>query len=134
MRRVLLLTVASALIFGALACGGDQVRILDIEPRVVGLQGDQPVKILGQNFRTDIGYTVYFGSRRAKAVTILDPQTIVAYTPQAESPETVTVNVRMDDGHAFQIVEGFRFEDQGGSVVEALGEGAQKAKKGNLAF
>ncbi|MDH5491221.1 MAG: IPT/TIG domain-containing protein [Myxococcales bacterium] len=129
------MTLASALLFGAIACsGGGEVQIANLEPRVAGLQGDQAVKITGRNFRTDIGYTVYFGNQRAKAVAILDPTTIVAYTPTTTDPQTVDITIRMDDGNAFRIKNAFRFEDQGVNVMEGLGEGAQKTKKGNLAY
>ena len=42
--------------------------ILDVNPRVGATQGEQPVQILGQNFRQDIGYTVYFGTKKAGQV------------------------------------------------------------------
>jgi len=114
--------------------GGGEIAITGINPRVGPLQGDLPVKITGRNFRTDIGYAVYFGNNRATSVTILDPETLLVTTPETPEPGDVDITIRADDGPAFRVPAGFRFEDMGGSVVEGLGAGAQKAKKGNLAY
>ena len=126
--------VLSAL--AALSCksGGD-VTILDIDPKVGHTQGDQYVKIVGQNFRQDIGYTVYFGTKKSAQVTIVDPETLLATTPAGAKTGQVDVMIRADDGNAFRIPGGFKFEDMGGSVVEGLGTGGvKKEEKGNLKF
>ena len=126
--------VLSAL--AALSCksGGD-VTILDIDPKVGHTQGDQYVKIVGQNFRQDIGYTVYFGTKKSAQVTIVDPETLLATTPSGAKVGQVDVMIRADDGNAFRIPGGFKFEDMGGSVVEGLGSGGvKKEEKGNLKF
>jgi hypothetical protein len=120
----------------ALSCksGGD-VTILDIDPKVGHTQGDQYVKIVGQNFRQDIGYTVYFGTKKSAQVTIVDPETLLATTPSGSKVGQVDVMIRADDGNAFRIPGGFKFEDMGGSVVEGLGSGGvKKEEKGNLKF
>src|ERR1700742_2020362 len=110
--------------------GGD-VAILDIDPKVGQTQGDQYVKIVGKNFRQDIGYTVYFGTKKSAPVTIADPETLLAPTRTGEKPGQVDVMIRADDGNAFRIPQGFKFEEMGGSVVEGLGTGAvQKKEKG----
>jgi hypothetical protein len=126
--------VLSAL--AALSCkGGGDVTILDIDPKVGHTQGDQYVKIVGQNFRQDIGYTVYFGTKKSAQVTIVDPETLLATTPSGAKVGQVDVMIRADDGNAFRIPGGFKFEDMGGSVVEGLGSGGvKKQEKGNLAF
>jgi hypothetical protein len=116
--------------------GGD-VQILDVAPRVGHTQGDQSVRILGKNFRQDIGYTVYFGKHKTSAVTILNPETLEVVTPSGVDPGQVDIMIRTDDGAAFKIAQVFKFEDMGGSVVEGLGNtpGAPKGEqKGNLAF
>lgn len=117
------------------ACGGEggDIEIHSIEPAVGGLQGDQVIKINGANFRTDIGYAVYFGRKKSMQVTILNPETLVTATPQQEEAGAVDIRIVSDDGAAFRIPNGFRYEDQGGNVVEQLG-GAGAAKKGNLAY
>lgn len=114
--------------------GGD-MAILDLDPKVGHTQGDQYVKILGKNFRQDIGYTVYFGTKKSKQVTILNPETILVSTPTGMDVGAVDIMIRADDGNAWRIADGFKFEDMGGSVVEALGSGASGGKKkGNLAY
>ena len=114
---------------------GGEVSILDVDPKVGATMGDQYVKILGKNFRQDIGYTVYFGTKKSAQVTIVDPETLLATTPTGVKVGTVDVLIRGDDGNAFRIPQGFKFEDMGGSVVEGLGSGAvQKKERGNLAF
>jgi IPT/TIG domain-containing protein len=114
---------------------GGEVAILDIDPKVGHTQGDQYVKIVGKNFRQDIGYTVYFGTKKSSQVTIVDPETLLATTPAGSKVGTVDVTIRADDGNAFRIPGVFKFEDMGGSVVEGLGSGAPKKQdKGNLAY
>jgi hypothetical protein len=114
---------------------GGQVAILDIDPKVGHTQGDQYVKIVGKNFRQDIGYTVYFGTKKSAQVTIVDPETLLATTPAGAKVGTVDVLIRADDGNAFRIPQGFKFEDMGGNVMENIGVGGvKKAEKGNLAF
>jgi hypothetical protein len=111
------------------------VAILDIDPKVGHTQGDQYVKILGKNFRQDIGYTVYFGTKKSAQVTIVDPETLLATTPAGAKAGQVDVMIRSDDGNAFRIPQIFKFEDMGGSVVEGLGTGTvQKKERGNLAY
>lgn len=120
----------------AMACdAGGEMAILDLDPKVGHTQGDQYVKILGKNFRQDIGYTVYFGSKKSKQVTILNPETILVSTPTGMDVGSVDIMIRADDGNAWRISDGFKFEDMGGSVVESLGSGASGDKaKGNLAY
>lgn len=114
---------------------GGSVAILDIDPKVGHTQGDQYVKIVGKNFRQDIGYTVYFGTKKSAQVTIVDPETLLATTPSGTKPGQVDVLIRADDGNAFRIPQGFKFEDMGGSVVEGIGSGKVNQKeRGSLAY
>ncbi len=117
---------------GCGASEGDTV-ILNVDPRAGATIGDQPIKILGQHFRNDIGYTVYFGSKRAGNVTILNPETLLAVSPQVDAPGPVDITIRADNGPAWRISKAFKYEDMGGSVVEGLGEqtGPNSAKKQN---
>lgn len=133
-RWVVGLALTSTLMSGVfVGCGpeGGDLAIRDIDPRSGALQG-ATVKIVGNNFRTDIGYTVYFGNQEAESVTILDSETLAMIAPTREEAGPVDVLIRADDGAAFRIREGFRYEDMGGNVVEGLGE--TKAKKGKLRF
>lgn len=119
-----------------MGCGdeGGEIGITDVQPRAGATQGEQPVKILGHNFRTDIGYTVYFGNKKATSVTILDPETILVTTPQRDEAGAVDVTIRADNGPAFRIASAYNYEEMEGSVVEGLGEGAASSKKGNLQY
>lgn len=122
-------------LFGMSPCEeGGEATILDIDPKVGPTQGDQPVKLVGQNFRRDIGYTVYFGTKKASSLTIFDAETLLVTTPAGVEAGTVDVLVRADDGDAWRLPKAFEFKDMGGSVVEGLGAAGAAKKKGNLAF
>jgi hypothetical protein len=131
---------ACTLLVGLLvaACeSGGSMAILDVNPKAGHTQGEQPVRILGKNFRQDIGYTIYFGTKKTSSVTIRDPETIEVTTPSGMPVGKVDIMIRADDGNAFKIAQAFTFEDMGGSVVEGLGGpgGPKKGEdKGNLAY
>lgn len=113
---------------------GGEMQILDVDPKAGHTKGDQYVTILGDNLRQDIGYTVYFGTQKAKQVTILDPETLLVSTPTGNEVGSVDIMIRADNGDAWRIREGFKFEDMGGSVVEGLGNQPAEESKGNLAY
>ncbi len=125
--RVLGLMLAlSVFAVGAVACGGDQggeLQVTNLDPRAGATSGEQPVKIKGNNFRQDIGYTVYFGNRRSERATIFDDHTLIVATPRMDEAGPVDVVVAADNGPAFKIRQGFRFEDMGGNVMENVGNG-----------
>jgi len=107
MRRALTLILVA---FGAFSCSGQaEPTVEHLDPNQGPVHGEQPVKIVGKNFRTDIGYTVYFGSVRSPSVTILDDKTIIAEAPVEDSPKEVDVTLYADDGSAFRIKSGYRF-------------------------
>lgn len=99
------------LLAGLSACeGGGDPAIFDIQPRAGRTEGNQTIRVTGRGFRSDIGYTVYFGTKKAERVGLADPQTLLVLTPRMEEAEAVDVMVRADDGHAWKIEKGFRFE------------------------
>lgn len=123
-RKILALSLCSAMLaIGIVACGseGGELEILDIDPRAGATAGEQTVKIIGSNFRRDISYTVYFGTKASVRSTIMDDNTLVVTTPGADEPGTVDVIVAADNGPAFRIREGFRYEDMGGNIMENIG-------------
>jgi hypothetical protein len=135
--RVQLSTVLALFFVLVTAWGCDQgdgtMTITGINPKAGHVGGDQTVSIVGKNFRTDIGYTVYFGNARSKNVTIRDSQTLIVTSPQ--NPEgTVDITVRADDGNAFLLKQAFKYENMGGSVVEGLGQAGDRKGKGNLQY
>ncbi|MDQ3034125.1 MAG: IPT/TIG domain-containing protein [Myxococcota bacterium] len=107
---------------------GGELAVLNLEPRAGASQGEQPVRISGSNFRQDIGYTVYFGATRATQVTIMDDNTLLVATP-SHDPGAVDVVIAADDGPAYRIVNGFTYNDQGGNVMEQVGEGGGTAEE-----
>ncbi len=138
MSRIRSLVVSSslflALALGALGCEseGGPIQILDMEPRQAAMQTQTPVKIHGQNFRTDIGYTVFFGTQASPRVTIVDSETLQVVAPQVDTEGPVDVTVRADDGQAFRI-SSFEYQDVGGNVVEQLG-GGNRRERGSLSY
>ena len=137
MQKWLAVVLLGGTLFGVAGCDSvGEMAILDVDPKVGHTQGDQYVKIIGANLRQDIGYTVYFGTTKSKQVTILDPQTLLVSTPTGMAPGAVDIMIRADNGDAWRVKEGFRFEDMGGSVVEGIGDGpgVKKEDKGNLAY
>lgn len=113
--------------------GGDMV-ILDLQPRNAAMQVQTPIQIKGMNFRTDIGYTVFFGIHMSPQVTIIDPETLLVAAPQVDEAGQVDITIRADDGQAFRIVSAFEYQDVGGNVVEQLGSGPTKREGGSLAY
>jgi len=112
---------------------GGEMAITGLNPRAGHVAGDQTVEIQGKNFRTDLGYTVYFGKSKAGNVTIRSKEAILVSSPSGASGP-VDVTVRADDGHAFLLKQAFTYEDMGGSVVEGMGKPSTSKDKGNLAF
>lgn len=114
----------SALVLGACEEEGGPMAVYDIQPRAGATSGEQPIQIQGANFRQDIGYAVYFGSLRATAVTILDTSTLLVVTPQHEAGP-VDVVVASEAGPAFRVQQAFTFNDQGGNVMQQVGQPGQ---------
>ena len=138
MKRGLLFTgCLAALLMQLAGCDskGGQVAILDIDPKVGATQGDQYVKILGKNFRQDIGYTIYFGTKKTNSVTIRDPETIEVLTPPNMPEGKVDIMIRTDDGNAYRIADVFSFQGVPKGVgASGSAPGSKKGDKGNLAF
>lgn len=95
---------------GAGCSDGGELTIRSVEPQSGRLQGDEKVTIRGKNFRTDLGYTVYFGPNRARRVAVQDPKTLIAFTPRASEEGIVDLAVRGDDGVTLMVRGGFTYE------------------------
>ena len=121
--RATLALLASIVLSSCGATGGGDPAIFDLQPRAGATAGEQPVVISGANFRQDIGYTVYFGATRAQQVTIMDDTQLLVATPQHD-PGRCDVFVAADNGPAFRIADAFEFTEQGGNVMEHVGEGS----------
>jgi hypothetical protein len=125
--------LAAVCLLAAACQGGGDMAVTGLNPRAGHIAGDQTVEIQGQNFRTDIGYTVYFGKGKAGNVTIRSKEALVVSSPSG-SVGPVDVTVRADDGHAFLLKQAWTYEDMAGSVVEGIGKPGTTKEKGNLAF
>ncbi|MFK8003821.1 MAG: IPT/TIG domain-containing protein [Polyangiales bacterium] len=138
MRSIRSFILASlALALPAFGCGGSDggdMVILDVQPRNAAMQVQSPITVTGMNFRTDIGYTVFFGIHASPQVTIIDPETLLVASPQVDEAGRVDITIRADDGQAFQITDAFEYQDVGGNVVEQLGSGPTKREGGSLAY
>lgn len=100
------------------ACGsGDELSIRSVDPQSGRLQGDERVTIRGNNFRTDLSYTVYFGPNRSRRVAVQDAKTLVAFTPRGNTAGPVDIAVRGDDGVTLMIHGGYVYE--GGDSQQA---------------
>ena len=126
------LLLGTALLAG---CGSDggPIQIMDMQPRNAPKQAQTPVTITGLNFRTDIGYTIFFGTHASPQVTIINPETLLVMAPQADEAGTVDVMIRADDGQAFRLPASFEYQDIQGGVIEHLGEGSG-SEGGSLAY
>jgi len=123
-RKTLILVlagVAVAITLTACGGGGGDLEILNIDPRAGATAGEQPVQIVGNNFRSDIGYTVYFGTKSSSRSTIIDEHHLLVATPSADEAGTVDVIVAADNGPAFRIRGGFNYQDMGGNIMENVG-------------
>jgi hypothetical protein len=126
---------------GLAACTKDPkdvvIDVASLEPEHGGVQGDQPVTIHG-DFRTDIGYTVYFGTSRSDHVSVRSDSELVALAPHVERPGKVDVIVIADTGPGFRIKQAFLYQEAGGNIMEHVGAGAQGQQGGqgggNLAY
>ncbi|MFM2419021.1 MAG: hypothetical protein RL385_3744 [Pseudomonadota bacterium] len=113
-----------------------QMSVKGISPQAGHVAGDQTVEIVGKNFRTDIGYTVYFGKARAKGVSIRSTESLVVLSPEGQVGP-VDITVRADDGNGFVMRQAFTYQDMAGNVVANMGaapSAAPSEKKGNLAY
>jgi hypothetical protein len=139
MTRATLPLLALAL-FSSLTSSGckkdpNDMALTDLEPRAGAMQVEQSVTITG-NFRTDLGYTVYFGTERAQRVSVRDESTLVAVSPTTETPGTVDVMIIADNGPAFKIFDAYTYQGSGGgNVMEHVGAGPRRTGGGgNLQY
>lgn len=131
--RMRIIPVAMLCVLAAACQNSGEMAVTGLNPRAGHIAGDQTVEIQGQNFRTDIGYTVYFGKGKAGNVTIRGKEALTVTSPSGPAGP-VDITVRADDGHAFLLKQAFTYEDMGGSVVEGIGKPGTTKDKGNLAF
>lgn len=113
-RRQMAFVAVAIAVFALAGCGDKEMKVHRLDPAFGGTKGDDDVRIVGQGFRTDIGYSVYFGPRKASSVIVEGDDTLVATTPSFDDPRTVDVRIVADDGRVFLMKNAFRFVDQEG--------------------
>lgn len=129
MRRLISALLLSAPLL--VSCGDpstEPMAVFDLAPRGGSIAGEQPIQIIGTGFRNDVGYTVYFGSERATAVTIMDGNTLLVVTPPHDAGR-VNVVVAADDGPAYRVIDGFEYADTSGNVYEHMGESGSTGER-----
>lgn len=110
--------ISAVLLFGGCEKQSDGMGFERLDPDFGGLQGGKSVRVLGDNVRLDIGYSVLFGQQISPQVAIESDRALVAVTPRAMEPGRVDVVVRTDDGSVFRIKDGFQYVNQGGNLLE----------------
>lgn len=93
----------------AIACSDDAMKVKRVHPNWASLRGDEDVRIEGEGFRTDIGYSVYFGTQKALSVMVEGPTALVATTPGVDDPQEVDVRIEADNGKTFLLKKAFRY-------------------------
>lgn len=93
------------------ACSDEAASVRRVYPNFSSLRGDEDVRIEGSGFRTDMGYTVYFGTQRAPSVMVEDDSVLVATTPGVDAPREVDVRIVADNGKTFLLKKAFRYVD-----------------------
>ena len=107
--------IGAVVLLGGCQKQSGEMTFAKLDPDFGGLQGGKSVRVLGENIRLDIGYSVLFGQPQ---VSIASDEAIVAVTPRATTPGPVDVVVRTDDGAVFRIKDGFEYVNQGGNLLE----------------
>jgi len=118
------------------ACKKDpnDMALQDLSPRAGAMQVEQPVTITGR-FRTDIGYTVYFGTEKSTRVSVRDDETMVAVAPTSERAGPVDITIIADNGAAFKISHAYAYEGTQGAGWENVGSGpGRNTQGGSLAY
>ncbi len=91
-----------------------------LEPTVADFRTQSQVQVIGQGFKPEGGYSVYFGKAKAQEVTFVDANTLVTRPPTVTEPGTADVTVVSDLGPGFLVRGGFEFVDLSGSPVEHM--------------
>jgi len=97
---------AALFVVGLSRLAADDVVVSTITPAAGPPAGGDQITIVGTGFTNGSG--VFLGSTRADDVVVLNDTTIVARTPAAGGPGTVTVSVNTNNG-AGSLPDGYRY-------------------------
>lgn len=118
-----------------IACGPGEpdgpIEISTMDPQTGPMQAETAITIGGANFRSDIGYTVFFGNQRASDIMILDSQTLLVSAPTTESAGAVDVQIRAENGQAWRLPEAFTYVDGGGNLLGGVGGDQVEGEEGS---
>lgn len=114
--------IGAVLAFSACQKQSPKTAFDRLDPNFGGLQGGKSVRVLGENIRLDIGYSVLFGRQISPQVSIESDEALIAVTPRTMEPGPVDVIVRTDDGSVFRITQGFQYVNQAGNLLEKPAE------------
>ncbi len=134
MQRYLPIMTLLVLVFSACGGEGGELDVRGIEPRASDVRGNTVVSITGSNFDPRMGYTVYFGSENAGAITIVSDEEIKMIAPAQDETGTVDVTVLADNGPAFKIPGAFVYGETSGNISSHIGERTESKNRGNLAY
>ncbi len=112
------MTIGAAILLGACQKQSAGMAFERLDPDFGGLQGGKSVRVLGDNIRLDIGYSVLFGQQISPQVSIESSKALVAVTPRTMEPGPVDVVIRTDDGSVFRIKKGFQYVNQAGNLLD----------------
>ncbi len=110
--------IGAVIVLGACEKQSADMAFDRLDPDFGGLQGGKSVRVLGDNIRLDIGYSVLFGQQISPQVSIESEKALIAVTPRTVDPGRVDVVVRTDDGSVFRINEGFQYVNQAGNLLD----------------
>lgn len=114
--------IGAVIVLGACQKQGADTAFDRLDPDFGGLQGGKSVRVLGENIRLDIGYSVLFGQQISPQVSIESEKALVAVTPRMTESGRVDVVIRTDDGLVFRIKEGFQYVNQAGNLLNQPNE------------
>ena len=74
--------------------------------------GGEPLRIVGEGFRSHGAPVVYVGPKAAKAVVVQSDRLITVLTPESDGPGVVDVSVRFSDGEVVSYPAAFTYGER----------------------
>jgi hypothetical protein len=99
------------LAMGAACSKKSGVQISGISPKRGPFLGGDPVTITGSGFSSTQGFSVYFGTNKAKNPIVRGDSEIVVSPPAGKENETVDVEIEFDDAHRMKIPKAYTYYD-----------------------
>jgi len=121
MKRIALALIVAVL--AGLLCGCEkEFNVRKVSPAVGVIAGGEPVEILGSGFSTNMGITVYFGTKKAETVSIVGPDKLTVMTPGADGAGKVDVLIITDSGIELRMKEAFNYVEKSNMDIRDLGK------------